>query len=105
MTTVFFYLLKIYHLLGFSNVLQLKVGYGDLTPITGLGKLFASLCALSGIIIIAMPVGLLANNFSILYKESKDKNKYKDKVKPIKTKSSIFCFDNKVMQKVSDGKI
>lgn len=53
----------------------LKVGYGDLTPITIFGKVMGGICAVSGIIIIAMPVGLLANNFSLIYNIDKDKKK------------------------------
>jgi voltage-gated potassium channel len=40
------------------------VGYGDVTPITPLGKLFASVTALAGIGLIAMPTGILAAAFS-----------------------------------------
>ncbi|MDN3521469.1 ion transporter [Halomonas ramblicola] len=40
------------------------VGYGDVTPVTTLGKLFAGLTAVAGIGIIAMPTGILAAAFS-----------------------------------------
>lgn len=40
------------------------VGYGDATPITALGKLFAGMTALAGIGLIAMPTGILAAAFS-----------------------------------------
>ncbi len=40
------------------------VGYGDVTPVTGLGKLFAGFTAIIGIGIIAMPTGILAAAFS-----------------------------------------
>lgn len=40
------------------------VGYGDVYPITGLGRFFAALTALSGIGIIAMPTGIMAAAFS-----------------------------------------
>lgn len=40
------------------------VGYGDVTPITAAGKLFAGLTAISGIGIVAMPTGILAAAFS-----------------------------------------
>jgi len=40
------------------------VGYGDIIPITPLGKFFASLTALTGIGLIAMPAGILASAFS-----------------------------------------
>ncbi|RUR53065.1 potassium channel family protein [Vreelandella populi] len=40
------------------------VGYGDVTPITALGKFFAGITAVAGIGIIAMPTGILAAAFS-----------------------------------------
>lgn len=40
------------------------VGYGDVFPITVLGKMFAGLVALAGIGLIAMPTGILASAFS-----------------------------------------
>ncbi|WP_235041504.1 potassium channel family protein [Vreelandella profundi] len=52
------------------------VGYGDVTPITALGKVFAGLTAVAGIGIIAMPTGILAAAFSdALQKKSSDAEK------------------------------
>ncbi len=40
------------------------VGYGDVAPITPLGKILASLVAISGIGLVAMPTGIMASAFS-----------------------------------------
>jgi voltage-gated potassium channel len=40
------------------------VGYGDVYPITAIGKIFASICALTSIAIVAMPTGIMAAAFS-----------------------------------------
>ena len=40
------------------------VGYGDVYPVTVLGKVFASVTAIAGIALIAMPTGILAAAFS-----------------------------------------
>lgn len=40
------------------------VGYGDIYPITPLGKVFAALTAVSGIGMVAMPAGILAAAFT-----------------------------------------
>ena len=40
------------------------VGYGDIVPVTPLGKMFAALTAITGIGLIAMPAGILASAFS-----------------------------------------
>ena len=53
------------------------VGYGDVTPITVAGKFFASLTAISGIGIVAMPTGILAAAFSDAFqaRQKADQNK------------------------------
>ena len=40
------------------------VGYGDVVPVTSLGKAFASIVALSSIALIAVPTGIIAAAFS-----------------------------------------
>lgn len=46
---------------------------GDLVPVSPLGKFFASIAAFSGIIIIAMPVGVIGSNFSEFYRLTEKK--------------------------------
>ncbi|GGH26365.1 cyclic nucleotide-binding protein [Alsobacter metallidurans] len=40
------------------------VGYGDVVPITALGKVIASLTALMGLVMLALPVGIVATAFA-----------------------------------------
>ncbi|MFO1087130.1 MAG: potassium channel family protein [Reyranellaceae bacterium] len=40
------------------------VGYGDVTPVTAVGRTFAGITTLTGIGLIAMPTGILAAAFS-----------------------------------------
>ena len=49
------------------------VGYGDVFPITVLGKLCASLIALIGIGIVALPAGIIAANFTNELSKNKKK--------------------------------
>ena len=49
-----------------------SVGYGDAVPVTGLGKFFASLVAIAGIAVIAMPTGILAAAFSDAMQRRRD---------------------------------
>ena len=51
------------------------VGYGDVTPITALGKFFAGITAIAGIGLIAMPTGVLAAAFSDAFQRRKDELK------------------------------
>ncbi|MGQ3891722.1 potassium channel family protein [Legionella sp. CNM-4043-24] len=47
-----------------SAITLTTVGYGDVYPITPLGKVIASITAIAGIGLIAMPAGILAGSFS-----------------------------------------
>ena len=48
------------------------VGYGDSYPVTALGKMFASLVALAGIALVAMPTGIIAAAFSEAMQRRRD---------------------------------
>ncbi|MBE0402524.1 Potassium voltage-gated channel subfamily KQT; possible potassium channel, VIC family [Halomonas citrativorans] len=48
------------------------VGYGDVTPVTALGKVFAGLTAVAGIGLIAMPTGILAAAFSDAFQNKRN---------------------------------
>jgi voltage-gated potassium channel len=40
------------------------VGYGDAYPVTALGKFFAGLIAITGVMVIALPTGIFASSFT-----------------------------------------
>ena len=48
------------------------VGYGDVYPITSIGRFFASVISLVGIGIIAIPTGIIAAGFSTVINSNKD---------------------------------
>jgi len=48
------------------------VGYGDIVPITGLGRVFAAMTAIVGIGFIALPTGILAGAFSEALREMRE---------------------------------
>jgi len=58
--------------LWFSMATLTTVGYGDVYPITVLGKIVSSLIAILGIGIIAMPAGIIAANFNTAIKKDRD---------------------------------
>jgi voltage-gated potassium channel len=49
------------------------VGYGDAAPITPLGKVLASVVALGGVVLVAMPAGILAAAFSEVMQKKRDR--------------------------------
>eukprot|EP00834_Sanchytrium_tribonematis_P003509 NODE_137_length_16306_cov_0.462640.p4 type:complete len:379 gc:universal NODE_137_length_16306_cov_0.462640:451-1587(+) len=53
----------------FGAVTITTVGYGDMYPITPLGKIFAACMAITGLLVIAYPVTILSSNMGELYRE------------------------------------
>lgn len=50
--------------LWWSIVTLTTVGYGDTYPVTALGKFFAAIVAVTGVMVIAIPTGIFAASFS-----------------------------------------
>src|SRR5450432_2998650 len=51
------------------------LGYGDMTPSTVIAKFIASVCALMGVLTIALPVPVIVANFSNLYSHTQARAK------------------------------
>jgi len=51
------------------------VGYGDVFPITPIGKFFGAIIALLGVGIVAMPAGIIAGGFNEALQERKDQRR------------------------------
>jgi voltage-gated potassium channel len=58
--------------LWWAVITMTTIGYGDVYPITPLGKFVAALVAIAGIGLIAMPTGILAAAFSDAMRKDDD---------------------------------
>ena len=60
------------------------VGYGDVYPVTALGRVFAAIISLAGIGVVALPAGVFASAFSDELREREIK-KLRDRVEEVET--------------------
>lgn len=73
------------------------VGYGDVYPVTGLGRIFASVIALAGIGVVALPAGVFASAFSDELREREIK-KLKERVEEVETENEELEAENEELE-------
>nr|XP_026693459.1 potassium voltage-gated channel protein Shal [Ciona intestinalis] len=59
----------------YTIVTMTTLGYGDMVPKTIAGKIFGSVCSLSGVLVIALPVPVIVSNFGRIYSQNQRQDK------------------------------
>lgn len=61
--------------LWWAMITMTTVGYGDMVPRTYAGMVIGALCALSGVLTIALPVPVIVSNFTMFYSHTQAREK------------------------------
>ncbi|GAA49220.1 Potassium voltage-gated channel protein Shal [Clonorchis sinensis] len=59
----------------YTIVTMTTLGYGDIVPITIIGKIFGGICSLSGVLVIALPVPVIVSHFARIYQQNQRNDK------------------------------
>ena len=81
------------------------VGYGDVYPLTAIGKFFASVISLVGIGIIAIPTGIIAAGFNQVISRGKDElnsNGHPSYIVEDLSQEELLALQARIVKKLSD---
>ncbi|XP_070611549.1 A-type voltage-gated potassium channel KCND2 isoform X1 [Erythrolamprus reginae] len=89
----------------YTIVTMTTLGYGDMVPKTIAGKIFGSICSLSGVLVIALPVPVIVSNFSRIYHQNQraDKRKAQKKARLARIRAAKSGTANAYMQSKRNG--
>ncbi|XP_073325043.1 A-type voltage-gated potassium channel KCND3-like [Pagrus major] len=89
----------------YTIVTMTTLGYGDMVPKTIAGKIFGSICSLSGVLVIALPVPVIVSNFSRIYHQNQraDKRRAQKKARLARIRISKSSSANAFIQSKRNG--
>ncbi|XP_026879862.2 potassium voltage-gated channel subfamily D member 3-like isoform X2 [Electrophorus electricus] len=89
----------------YTIVTMTTLGYGDMVPKTIAGKIFGSICSLSGVLVIALPVPVIVSNFSRIYHQNQraDKRRAQKKARLARIRIAKKGSSNAYLQSKRNG--
>lgn len=89
--------------LWWAVVTMTTVGYGDIVPKSALGRVVGSICAMLGLLLLAMPIAVIAGKFNDLYKKNEEREEF-NKLQTVNKRQSILHKINTIFAFTNDVK-